>query len=206
MTKTSLYTTNSILTWIAFIAVVCFFVATQNSSNAYWTVDLNSARDSVERGCFSDAKASYNVAFGPLLPQYTAAVEAAETVYEKTIDEINARDDQTFVIVDREGALTDYQDELTRLSVWFTRAVQNAASDANDAVTACRQDTDKRIQAAAKARAEREKERDEKEEAKARAEAAAEEELLREREREAVKPSGGGLRELLNGGNPNQHH
>lgn len=143
MTKTSLYITNSIFTWIALVAVACFFVATQNSSNAYWTVDYGQAMDSEHRGCLSTAQSGYNVSFGLALSQRTAAIEAAYTIFQRSTDP-NAEDDYNL----RVGiAHTD-----------FNNAVRTAESIANDAVGDCRDDAVDRAEArAAAAEAERQR-------------------------------------------------
>lgn len=86
MTKTSLYITNSIFTWIALVAVACFFVATQNNSNAYWDVDIGSARDSQERECFRQTQSSYDRTERVIEATYSAARTFARDEYLRTGD------------------------------------------------------------------------------------------------------------------------
>ena len=125
MTRISCYITNSLLAWIAFVLVACFIVSTQNSTNAFWSVDLDSARDLEERRCFSIAQSGYDVNFGRADTKRESAEIYATLVYTEHSEN------------DEEDADSVFARNMQIILETFDAAVVSAQSIADEAVSKC---------------------------------------------------------------------
>ena len=108
--------------------MACFFVATQNSTNAYWTVDLDYASDLEHRGCLSGAQRGYNVAWGLARENRTAAEKYAYDTY------------LVHVRQGREDADAVYAQAMSIASSNYHNAVTSAESIAEGEVGSCDRD------------------------------------------------------------------
>ncbi len=145
MTKQATFLDFLPIVYIALIFVAFHMVSVQNGANAYWSVDASSGRDFEERSCFGTAQANYNVSFGLANDALGTAETAALTIYTNTTNEIDEREDQTFVRVDRIEAQERYRGDLSSATSWYTNEVEIAQSRANSAVSACKRAANERL-------------------------------------------------------------